>query len=257
MPPLSRSVSQRSSATASHAVRSTNAVRSNAARLNIGRLMEYSELHLAKAVHSDHPREAQLASRLRDDVSLYSSWEQSHGRLMRHVAAEARPAGQMIELRKVAFSTLHRKAPFEYLRDRHVTGTARRLLIQRLFGSQHYGRTLVREHAAYISSACSYMCADSLCGDLLGDEAFCEALTAYESAYAEYYRAYCDSLLAETSDDVPLQSLLPYLRYQLKVIRDHLLAGAPQKSDFKQLQSLYAAGGDTQKLPVLDLNLLP
>jgi len=219
--------------------------------------MEYSELHLAKAVHSDHPREAQLASRLRDDVSLYSSWEQSHGRLMRHVAAEARPAGQMIELRKVAFSTLHRKAPFEYLRDRHVTGTARRLLIQRLFGSQHYGRTLVREHAAYISSACSYMCADSLCGDLLGDEAFCEALTAYESAYAEYYRAYCDSLLAETSDDVPLQSLLPYLRYQLKVIRDHLLAGAPQKSDFKQLQSLYAAGGDTQKLPVLDLNLLP
>jgi hypothetical protein len=100
------------------------------------------------------------------------------------------------------------------------------------------------------------MCADSLCADLLGDGAFCEALTAYESAYAEYYRAYCDSLLAESADDTPLQSLLPYLRYQLKVIRDHLLAGAPQKSDFKQLQSLYAAGGDTQKLPVLDLNLL-
>jgi hypothetical protein len=250
MPPLSRPASQRSSATASHAVRS------NSVRLNVGRLMEYSELHLAKAVHSDHPREAQLASRLRDDVSLYSSWEQSHGRLMRHVAAEGRPAAQMVELRKIAFSTLHRKAPFEYLRDRHITGAPRRLLIQRLFGSQHYGRTLVREHAAYISSACSYMCADSLCGDLLGDEAFCEALTAYESAYAEYYRGYCDSLLADSSEDVPLQSLLPYLRYQLKVIRDHLLAGAPQKSDFKQLQSLYAAGGDTQRLPVLDLNLL-
>ena len=36
---------------------------------------------------------------------------------------------------------------------------------------------------------------------------------------------------------------------------DHLLAGAPQKSDFKDLQSLFAKTGDTQKLPVLDLNL--
>jgi hypothetical protein len=219
--------------------------------------MEYSELHLARAVHSDSPRDALLASRLMENVTLYSSWEQSHARLMRDVAAAARPSTQLVELRKVTFSTLHRKAPFEYLRDRHITGPARRVLIHRLFGTPHYGRTLVREHAAYISSACSYMCADSLCGEMLGDEAFCEALSSYESAYAEYYRAYCDALLAEASgeESPPLQSLLPYLRFQLKVIRDHLLAGAPQKSDFKDLQSLFAKTGDTLKLPVLDLNL--
>jgi hypothetical protein len=219
--------------------------------------MEFSELHMARAVHSDHHEEAQLASRLLENVTLYSSWEQSHGRLMREVAAAARPAAQLVELRKISFSTLHRKAPFEYLRDRHITGVARRMLIQRLFGTQHYGRTLVREHAAYISSACSFMCVDSLCSEVLGDEGFCEALSSYESAYAEYYRAYCDSLLAEGSGEeaTPLQSLLPYLRFQLKVIREHLLAGAPQKSDFMALQSLYSKTGDTQKLPVLDLNL--
>jgi hypothetical protein len=227
--------------------------------LSVGRLMEYSELHIARAVHSDHQEEAQLATRLLENVTLYSSWEQSHGRLMRDVAALARPAAQVVELRKGSFSTLHRKAPFEYLRDRHITGAARRQLIQRLFGTQHYGRTVVREHAAYISAACSYMCIDSLCGEMLGDQVFCEALSDYESAYAEYYRAYCDSLLAEAGgqEATPLQSLLPYLRFQLKVIREHLLAGAPQKSDFKMLQSLYAKSGDTQKLPVLDFNLAP
>jgi hypothetical protein len=225
--------------------------------LSAGRLMEYSEQHLARTVHSDHARDAHLASRLLENVTLYSSWEQSHARLMRGVAAAARPAAQLVEMRKVTFRTLHRKAPFEYLRDRHVTGAQRRLLIQRLFGTQHYGRCVVREHAAYLSSACSFLCADSLCGEVLGDEAFCEALSSYESAYADYYRAYCDSLLATDDDDfsAPLKSLLPYLRYQLKVIREHLLAGAPQKSDFKELQSLYAASGDTQKMRVLDFNV--
>jgi hypothetical protein len=219
--------------------------------------MEYSELHLARTVHSDYAQEAQLASRLLENVTLYSSWEQSHGRMMRDVASIAKPTGQLTELRKISFSMLHRKAPFEYLRERHITGPARRLLIQRLFGTQHYGRTLVREHAAYISSACSFMCADSLCGEMLGDEAFCDALSDYQTAYAEYYRGYCDSLLADTEDAAPLQALLPYLRYQLKIIREHLLAGAPQKSDFKELQSLYARTGDTQKLPILNLNLAP
>jgi hypothetical protein len=157
------------------------------------------------------------------------------------------------ELRKVAFLTLHRKAPFEYLRDRHVTGMARRHLITALFGAQQaYGKALVREHEAYLSSACSLMCADSLCGSVLGDESFCEALEKYESAYAEYYKAYCDSLLAEQAGEVaPMSALLPYLRYQLKILRDHMLAGAHQHTIYKDLQKLYRASGDTQKLPVL------
>jgi hypothetical protein len=224
--------------------------------LSIGRLMDYSEYHLARSAHSEHEYNAQVASRLLEDVSLYSSWERSHQRLMRDVASASRPSDQLMELRKISFRTLHRKAPFEYLRERRLTGTARRVLIQKLFGTSHYGRTIVREHNAFINSAGSHLCVDSLCGDLLGDSAFCEALTHYETAYADYYRAYCDSLLDEVGDGggSPLQSLLPYLRYQLKVIRDHLLAGAPQRSDFKQLQSLYAATGDTQKLPVLDIN---
>lgn len=220
--------------------------------------MEFSESHLARAARSERDDEALVASRLLEDVPLYSSWERSHHRLMRRVAAANRSSAQLQELRKISFQTLHRKAPFEYLRQRRLSPHERRLLIQKLFGtSDHYSRAIVREHNAYIHSAGSYLCVDSLCDEQMGDGAFSEALSQYEMAYGDFYRAYCDSLLDESAggEGSPLQSLLPYLRYQLKVIRDHLLVGAPQTSDFKQLQSLYAATGDTQRLPVLDINL--
>jgi hypothetical protein len=226
--------------------------RATAPTWNVARLMEYSERHLTLTARSGAPAEAQVASRLLENVVLYRSWEHSHGRLMQAVAAASRQAVPL-ELRKVTFLTLHRKAPFEYLRDRHITGLARRQLIQALFGAQRsIGRSLVREHEAYVSSACSLLCADSLCSAVLGDADFCEALEKYESAYGEYYRAYCDSLLAEQAGEIaPMSALLPYLRYQLKIVRDHMLAGAHQQTVLKDLEALYAATGDTQRLPLL------
>ena len=216
------------------------------------RLMEYSERHLMLTARSGATDEALLVSRLLENVVLYRSWEHSHGRLM-HAVANAPRQTAPLELRKVTFLTLHRKAPFEYLRERHITRLQRRQLIQALFGGQQsYGRALVREHEAYVSSACSLLCADSLCSAVLGDEHFCDALAKYESGYAEYYRVYCDSLLAEQAGEIaPMSALLPYLRYQLKIIRDHMLAGAHQQTVLKDLEALYAASGDTQKLPVL------
>jgi hypothetical protein len=216
------------------------------------RLMEYSEQYLQMAAQAGACEEATVATRLMLDVPLYRTWEQSHGRLMRGVAARRHRMQQIVELKKISFLTLHRKAPFEYLRDRRVHGHARRTLVQTLFGTQEYTQCILREHTAYLSSAATFFCTDSLCADLMRDEAFSEALVHYQEAYNEYYRAYCDSLLAHQAGDTsPLEALLPYLRYQLKIIRDHMVAGAPQESEFTQLQSLYASLGDTQKLPVL------
>jgi hypothetical protein len=216
------------------------------------RLMEYSERFLVRAAQSELPQKSQIAARMLQDAPLHRRWEHAHSRLMHTVAAPSRPAAKAMELRKVTFLTLHRKAPFEYMRDRHVTGQTRRKLIGSLFGTQDYAQCLVREHLAYLSSACSFICADSLCGEVLGDAAFCEALAHYQSAYSEYYRAYGDSLLAEHGgESASVQSLLPYLRYQLKIIREHMLSGKPQQSDFTTLQALYEATGDTHRLPVI------
>ena len=214
--------------------------------------MQYSEQFLALAAQSAGGEESLVATRLLEDVPLYSKWEQSHNALMRGVASRRDRAQQSHELKRIGFLTLHRMAPFEYLRDRQVQGQARRRLVRALFGAQEYTQAILREHTAYLSSAASYFCTDSLCADLLQDTAFSDALTHYQGAYAEYYRAFCDSLLAEGNGDTsPLVPLLPYLRYQLKLIREHILAGAPEHSDFARLQSLYKSLGDTQKLPVL------
>src|ERR1700689_5004556 len=216
------------------------------------RLMEYSERFLARAAQAELPQASPIAARLLQDPPLHRRWAHTHSQLMHGVAAPARAAAKVTELRKVAFLTLHRKAPFEYMRDRHVIGPTRRKLIRSLFGTQDYAQCLVREHLAFLSSACSYICVGSLCGDVLGDAAFCEALAHYETAYTEYYRAYGDSLLAEHSgESAPVQSLLPYLRYQLKIIREHMVSGKPQQSDFETLQALYEATGDTHVLPVI------
>jgi len=216
------------------------------------RLMEYSEQLVELTAQSGTTDEAHVATRVLQDVSLYRQWEQGHERLMRGVAAVRRRSQQVQEIKKISFLTLHRKAPFEYLRERQVTGQARRQLVRALFGTQPYTSCILREHTAYLSSACSYFCSDWLCGDLMREPAFSEALAQYESSYSEYYRAYCDSLLAEQAGEVsPMQGLLPYLRYQLKIIRDHMLSGAPQQSEFTQLKALYNKVGDTQRLPVL------
>jgi hypothetical protein len=216
------------------------------------RLMEYSEQYLAMLAQSGATEEAHIATRLLQDVSLYRYWEQSHHRLMRGVAARRQRPQQSVELKKISFLTLHRKAPFEYLRNRQVQGQARRQLVRALFGTTEYTQCILREHMAYLSSAGSFLCTDSLCGDLMRNPAFSEALEHYQNSYNEYYRAYCDSLLAEQAGETsPVQALLPYLRYQLKMIRDHMLSGAPHDSDFMRLQSLYKSLGDTQKLPIL------
>src|SRR5579863_1794337 len=227
--------------------------RRDLSRISCARLMEYSEQYLVLAAQAGVCEESRVATRLLQDVPLYSRWEQAHGRLMRAVAARRQRPQQATELKKIGFMTLHRKAPFEYLRDRQIHGQARRRLVCTLFGTQDYTQTILREHTAYLSSAASFFCTDSLCGDLMRDTAFTEALDHYQTAYNEYYRAYCDSLLAQQAGETsPVEALLPYLRYQLKTIRDHILSGAPDQSDFTRLQSLYHSLGDTQKLPVLD-----
>ncbi len=221
-------------------------------RFRCAELMEYSEQHLAKTAQFGPGADAMFATRLLQDVSLYQTWAHSHELLMRSVTASASRTRQALQLKRVTFLTLHRKAPFEYLRDRRVTGLPRRILVRELFGAQDYTRCILREHVAFLTAACSFICADSLCEQRLHDQAFCRAMEHYYDAYTEYYRAFCDSLLAAQMGELaPLQPLLPYLRYRLKIIREHMLAGAPQQSEFTELQALYAASGDTQKLRTL------
>ena len=123
---------------------------------------------------------------------------------------------------------------------------------EQLFGTQEYTQCILREHTEYLSSAASFFCTDSLCCDLMRDTAFSEALDHYQTRTTNIIAPIAIRCWRSRAGDAsPLESLLPYLRYQLKMIREHMLAGAPEQSEFTKLQSLYHSLGDTQKLPVL------
>ncbi len=220
--------------------------------LEFARLMDFSERRLALAAEQGGPHEARLASRLLGDLPLYRKWEHAHGHHMRSIAVQRRAAQRQLAARKAALQALHRKAPFEFMRDHAVTGDARHRLVQALFGQQDYAHCVIGEHEAYMSSACSLLCTDALCRERFADGAFAEALGRYEAAYAEYFRAFCESQLALAyGQAAPLHSLLPYLRHQLQQIREHLLSDDPGGSDYSQLQALYAETGSTQRMKAL------
>lgn len=215
-------------------------------------LMDYSERRLQRAAHSSPAEEAGVVTRVVENVSLYRHWEQSHRQMMRAVAMQARRGQPEREVRRCALCVVHRKAPFDFMRNHCVKGAARRRLMGALFGPNDYEQHLVREHTAFLSSTCSFICIDSMCEEILRQPAFCDALRSYQDAYTGYYRAYCESLMADRDAvAAPIKSLLPYLRYELRMIRDHLLRGTPEDSDYSQLRALYAETGDTQVLRVL------
>jgi hypothetical protein len=87
------------------------------------------------------------------------------------------------------------------------------------------------------------------------DAAFCEPLQLYEAWYAEYFRAYCDTELAETEDErqasVALDALKPLLKQRLCEARQAILA-MPQSPDreWREVQ-IRKPNGDTQRLRVI------
>src|SRR5260370_26606618 len=147
---------------------------------------------------------------------------------MRAVSEQARLAGQVVALRSTAFTLVHRKAMFEYLRDRQLTGERRRRLLAIFYGFQDYTNAVLAEHGNYVRCSSSYLCTHHLAEHLMQDAAFDEPLRMYEQWYSEYFRAFCDVALAETEEEkqaiAPMDALKPLLKYQLAEARQAILA---------------------------------
>lgn len=174
------------------------------------RLMEESERRLSDVVLRGEPAEALVASRILDNARDYSLWEDEHAALMRRIAAQRISTAQKSELLNVSLALIHRKALFEYLRDRRVRGQARRTLMAHFFRHRDYHCSVVAEHGQYLRSAASYLCSSHVGGRVMFDALFGAPLAEYEDVYASYFRAYCDRIF--TGDDDPIaDSMLPLL----------------------------------------------
>ncbi len=218
-------------------------------------LMEESEARVVRTAISDSPTDMLVASRILQHPQAYRRWEAEHDRLMRAVSAQARLARQMQALRSTAFTLVHRKALFDYLRERHLTGVRRRRLFRLFYGCRDYANAVLAEHGNYVRCSSSYLCTRHLAEHLMHDPALDEPLQIYEQWYAEYFRAFCDVALAETEAEkqatAAMETLKPLLKYQLAEARRAILA-MPQNpvEDWREVK-IRKSSGDTQRLRVI------
>ncbi len=206
-------------------------------RLNLGggpppvsreQLMEESEAHLAHTARRGSAFEQQIAAQILANPVDYRGWEAEHERLMAAVARPARSVEQVHALLSTAFSLVHRKSLFEYLRGHTLRGNGRRDLVQHFHGNRSYSQAIVAEHCTYLRSSASLMCIEHFGATILVHQAFGNPLRRYEQLYSEYFRSYCDSYLAPPAtaegDSDSMRALLPHLKRDVLDVRARLLA---------------------------------
>src|SRR4029077_5218666 len=134
------------------------------------RLMEESEWRVERATDSRAPADV-IASRVFETRDTYKSWCLEHDRLMRAVSSRDRIAQQVTALRTTAFTLLHRRAVFEYLRDRGITGPKRHKLFALFYGCRDYTNAVLAEHGNYVRCSSSYLCTHHIADELMHDAA--------------------------------------------------------------------------------------
>jgi hypothetical protein len=189
--------------------------------------MEESVWRVEIAAGSHSPDDL-VIHRVLETPSWYRRWVSEHGSLLRAVSDQTRVEGQVVALRSTALNLVHRKALFDYLRDRQLNGRKRRRLFQLFYGYRDYTNALLAEHSNYVRCSSSYVCAQYLAEHLMHDEALDEPLALYEERFAQFFRAFCDGELAETEEEKaraePLDALRPLLKLQLAEARQAILA---------------------------------
>jgi hypothetical protein len=150
---------------------------------------------------------------------------------------------------------VHRRALFEYLRERQLTGHKRRRLFQLFYGNRDYSNAVLAEHGNYVRVSSSYLCAQYLAEHLMHDAAVAEPMQLYEERFGEFFRAFCDGELAETPGErlaaEPLDALRPLLKFQLAEARQAILAMplAPAR-EWREV-AIRRPTGETQRLRTL------
>lgn len=220
------------------------------------RLMEESHSRVEKSASSATPEDRLVALRILERPVEFTRWEAHHDQLMRPVSGQARISGQMAALRQTAFTLVHRRALFEYLRTRQISGVKRRKLLAVFYGCADYSNALLTEHGNYVRSSSSYLCTQHLAEHLMHDPALDEPLDLYEEWYTEYFHAFCDVELAETEEEkaecLAQDSLKPLLKHRVVEARKAILAMPLTPREWREVR-IRKPTGDTQKLRRLAL----
>jgi len=211
-------------------------------------LMQVSERRLQDTARAGSATERYVASRVLEFPSLWTRWEHEHSTLMRTVTAPRNAARQSARLKRACFSLIHRKALFEHLRDRQIGGPARQRLLLFFHRTRGYSQAMITEHGNYLRSACSYLCSSYVGSAVIRDGVYEDPMRRYEDLYSEYFRLFCEGTLEDGSAAASADSLLPYLKYQIREHREAIMAMPRMTPSLLRDDALRPATGDTEML---------
>jgi len=218
------------------------------------RFMEESERCVEATARSGRPEDRSLATCILEQPVAYRRWLSEHDRLIRGVSEQGKLERQQHALRRSTFGLIHRKALFGYLRDQHVVGLRRQHLFALFYGTRDYAGSVVAEHGNYLRSKSSYLCTCFLADELMHDGAMQAPLQLYEEWYADYFRIFCDTALAETPQEkehaTALLALQPLLKHRLNEARQAILELPRETSGPWREWQIRQPTGDTVKLRV-------
>jgi len=191
----------------------------------LDRLMSASHSFVAATARDDDNAQSVVAMRLLQHPATYTEWEVGHSWLMQQVCKPARLREQIVRMRVTTLRLIHRRAVFEYLRDRRVTGAQRHRYIELFYGPRDYATSLVIEHGHYTRSSVSASCSRFIGTSVLHDPVFEAPLAEYEQWYAEYFRLFCDLQLATAQHSAFKceHALLPFLKQRCEQARERLV----------------------------------
>jgi hypothetical protein len=218
--------------------------------------MDESESRVEMAATAQSPVDVLVSQRILDSPAEFTRWAAQHDRLMRTISSHNRLAEQMVALRSAVFALVHRRALFEYFRERKVVAWKRRRLFAVFYGCADYTNAVLLEHGNYVRSTSSYLCAQYLAEHLMHDPALDEPLSLYEEWYSEYFHAFCDVELADSEEEkqacLAQESLKPFLKQRVVEARRAILALPLTAHEWREV-SRRRPTGDTQQIRALAL----
>jgi hypothetical protein len=215
------------------------------ARVMLDRMMECSEEQISEVARYGERHQKLVACRVLESAHNFRHWEGTHSQLLRQIVNAGTAARQILQVRRMALSMIHRKAPFEYLRDKHVCGAARHRFFHVMYGPHDFASAVVHEHRNYLAAGASYLCVERFCA-----ESSMRSLADYERRYTGYWRAHTARLLNErtTSSKALPERLLEQVRRDLQQRRNRVLNAVPSKADELTMEELRRPTGDTVRL---------
>ena len=221
--------------------------RTCSSRTMLDRMMECSQEQISEIAERGESKQKLVAARVLESPQSRRHWESAHSQLLRNIATIWTTDEQIRAIKRMGLAMIHRKAPFEYLRDRHLCGPARRRFFDVAYGRKDFASSFVKEHRNFLEAGASYLCVDRFCS-----ESSMRLLTDYESRYAVYLRAQFRQLDNEhCGRHEQAASWLGVLRSDLQQRRRLLLGSRPSKADSLTLEELYQPTGDTVRITYL------